>query len=400
MAESFASEVRDLGQIVDFGAVLAIFDQNEELGDVMIHILQAGISPHFFDRLPSLAPRIIQRRTTVEWLGRLIKTVGGFEIPPALDMLRTLYQQFPHRGDDVSGYLMAFARVGAQKLVADSLLECGDRITANPRNIEPFIELLFMARCSWDDIYRRCTNEQVHFFIALSDSDMQPPPCLDLGTPAFLQFCMKPDRLPVLHEAFVHRPALSLFPLLCSQVKEVRKRTLEIAKISQFQSPGILDNLIGYVAEIRPIKRDPGVYVQLFRLIDWLAEHLRVDVGRSRDLFLRAHQIISCASSTWNRSEVELDGLLIRRIKALAPKCVCYLFGSVFTQVQRWPLKRIEKVLALFMEPIARMQAVDMQDFRHIVEGQEFFEIREMAAELERPEQFPTISKLLELAGR
>jgi ubiquitin C-terminal hydrolase len=400
LAESFASEVRDLGHVVDFGAVLAIFDENEELGDVLIRILQAGISPHFFDRVPSLAPRIIQKRTTVEWLGRLANTIGGFDILPVVNMLRNLYQKFPHREDDVSGYLKALAHGPSKKRVSGSLLEFGDWIAANPRNIEPFVELLFMARYSWDDIYQNCTNEQVHFFIAFSDCSMQPPARLDLGTLAFLQFCVQPDRLPLLYNAFLRRPAVSLFPLLCSQVKEVRKQTLAIAKSPQCQSPGILDNLIGCVAEIRPITRDPGVYVQLFRLIDWLAEDLRIDLGRSRDVFVRAQQIISRANATWNRSEVELNRLLIRRIRGLAPKCVRDLFRSVFAQVQRWPLKRIEKTSALFVELIETMQTGDKQEFRQIVEGQELFGIWARGAELEQPDQFPAISKLLELAGR
>jgi hypothetical protein len=398
LAESFASEIRDLGQVIDFGAVLAIFDENEELGDVLIRILGAKTSRHFFDRVPSLTPKIVQKRTTVEWFGRLVNTVSDFNTSLVVDVLRTLYQTFPQRGDDISRYIEAFARGRTQNLGSENLLEFCDGIAANPKNIEPFVALLLMRCYSWDDIYQNCTNEQIHFFIAVGDFDVRPPDRLDLGTPAFLQFCTQPHRLPVLYKAFLHRPAVSLFPLLCSRVKEVRKQTLEIAKRPQCQSPGILDNLIAYVADIRPTTRDSGVYVQLFRLIDWLAEHLQVDLERSQELFLRAHQIISRANTPWNRSEIELDRLLIRRISVLTPKCVRHLFSSVFAQVQRWPPKLIEKTSALFVKPIEMIQAGDEQEFRQIVEGQEFSGIRVMAAELKRPEQFPAISKLLEFA--
>jgi hypothetical protein len=381
LADGFAGEVRGLGHLYadSFGEILRVVAENESVSDLLVDVLLSDVTVLLIDELAARASEIIERRQVVEFVGKFLRR-QDLDCHSVVPVVNLLFKTYPERGDNVADYLEAFARSGVREV--SCLVDVAHGIIKNPANVEPFVSLLLDSRYSPVEIKRMCPCKEVEFVIGMLALVAGQAIAEDVVTPEFVEFCG--NRIEKLRPAWVNRPVHSLLPLLLANDKAVRKKTMAVVQgVLDAKDQVLLENLLRF-QNFEDLINGPNA-VQLFKIIFWLADRNRFPLAEFRADLIRVLAIVRRYRTPWNAAEFHLDRILVgidRTPSAMVREMFCSLLWSVGTL----PLKKIERVMGLFLGEILTMETQDPVEFGRVVQSDEFYEmVRVVATAVPRP---------------
>jgi hypothetical protein len=402
LARKFSDKVLGLRTEYEayFSEIVALVHECEGLADVMLRVLLSGASDELLKRVASVANLITQKRHTVEWFGRFLVRCGR-PCPGVMAILSTLAEEYPERGDDLSGYVQLAQGADTRLLPL---------FAKNDALFESAITVLVNEGTPWIDIQRFCNGRKSDLELALmcmTVSDIaQPPSGIEqtCGRTEFLAFIQKTKDLtdPKLAAILAKWAGVLFFSGLTHRSKPIRKTTLnfvrDIFRNQNNESPSVclfrLINLIQNLESLMP--GEAGRYVHYFKAMNCVAQLNRKEAKAFRGPLMRTQPKLLSTQATFNQDLLELSRLAIAYF-SIRPGDFSELFLAFFRNPAGFSGVELRKALEVFFPTLQRMTLAEL---RALIEADEFVGLVRRAIAVGTPEITPFIAFVRDLAGQ